>query len=207
MENAKLLIVDDNAEILALLTEHFAKKWQVITAENGKIGLEKIYSENPNVVLTDIRMPVMDGFEMVSLLRSTGDNRVVIFFTSKRDAKSVAQAIKLRCFDFVQKPINLHDMDLTVTEGLMFALDDSSTSIKVPSPRPKGGDGPSTQKSRRELVHDVLNAATVALFAARKLQSILKNPNLSEEDRICLNKKTETTISAVVRMIDSIELL
>lgn len=81
----KILVVEDELAYLKLLNSQLTEKgYQVIEAINGKIGLEKAKSENPNLILLDIRMPVMDGMAMLELLRKeeTGKKTKVIILTN-----------------------------------------------------------------------------------------------------------------------------
>ncbi len=66
----KILVVEDELAYLKLLNSQLTERgYQVIEAINGKIGLEQAKSENPDLILLDIRMPVMDGMAMLDLLR------------------------------------------------------------------------------------------------------------------------------------------
>jgi two-component system alkaline phosphatase synthesis response regulator PhoP len=78
----KILVVEDELAYLKLLNSQLTQKgYKVIEAINGKNGLAKAKSENPDLILLDIRMPVMDGMAMLSLLRKEeqGDEHEVIF--------------------------------------------------------------------------------------------------------------------------------
>lgn len=210
MEGAKVLIVDDDVEILQLLEEHLSTRWKIITAVNGQAGLEKIESENPDVVLTDIKMPTMDGFEMVSRIREMGDDRVVVFFTTKRDANSIARSIKLRAFDFVQKPIDLQRMEIAIEIAIEEGLRFSAT-------KGNGFDGPTIKPSEnkvsvdtatlehRKRVHDILNVATIALLASTHMQKLMASTEWSDGVKANLREKNESTISAIRRLVRLIE--
>lgn len=80
----KILLVDDDIKN-SMLLKHFieAEGYEVIYASNGKVGLE-IYREcRPDLILLDINMPELDGFEMARIIRQT-DKRVIIFFITVR---------------------------------------------------------------------------------------------------------------------------
>ena len=65
-----LLLVEDNVELLSLLKEHFQLKYHVITAENGEEGLRKCTEFYPDLIISDVMMPLMDGIEMCKAIRN-----------------------------------------------------------------------------------------------------------------------------------------
>ena len=65
----KILVVDDNTEMLALLQESFSKDFNVIVAQNAEQALEKVKNETPSLIITDVMMPGMDGFELTRQLK------------------------------------------------------------------------------------------------------------------------------------------
>jgi len=81
---AKILIVDDSIELHQLIQERLeADRHKVITANDGEEGLEKAKSENPDLIILDIMMPKMDGFEMCSTLKNDSRyNKIPIIFLS-----------------------------------------------------------------------------------------------------------------------------
>lgn len=81
---SKILIVDDEIELNHLIATRLeADRHQVITAFNGKEGLEKVESENPDLIVLDVSMPEMDGFEVCRTLKSDDRyNKIPIIFLS-----------------------------------------------------------------------------------------------------------------------------
>ncbi len=102
----KIMIVDDHAGILRLLSLELKHNgYKVITALNGKEALEKIETKHPDVILLDIIMPVMNGFEMLSRLREYSDVPVIIHSFDECNRET---ALKMGANDFIVKP---YDMD------------------------------------------------------------------------------------------------
>lgn len=108
-----ILIIDDceairenTAELLAL------EGFQVITASNGKIGFEKIIQYNPDLVVCDILMPEMDGFEVLRKLGAHPKHKTtpVIFFSAKNEKKYLAKAMESGAYDYIVKPSDLNDL-------------------------------------------------------------------------------------------------
>ncbi|UUZ89797.1 response regulator [Paenibacillus sp. P25] len=105
----KLVIIDDDHIILKGLTRH--PIWEengfkvVGSAHNGEDGLEIIERERPHVVISDIRMPFMDGLELTEAMKSRFPNIRIILMTSYDDFIYAQKALKLKVFDFVLKPV------------------------------------------------------------------------------------------------------
>ena len=111
----KILIVEDELAYLKLLkTQLTAKGYTVIEAENGKKGLEKVKSEKPDLILLDIRMPVMDGMTMLDLLRKediTKKTKVILLTNLEPDDKIISQVITDQpSYYFVKSDIKLDDL-------------------------------------------------------------------------------------------------
>ncbi|MBN1803901.1 MAG: response regulator [Sedimentisphaerales bacterium] len=106
---AKILIVDDEPDCISIIQCRL--EWchyKVITAANGKEGLEKASQEKPDLILLDTNMPVMNGHEMLERLRKDRvlKNTPVIMVTALCDAKDVDKASSYGISDYVTKPID-----------------------------------------------------------------------------------------------------
>lgn len=102
----KILIVEDESALSKVLEDKFEREgYDVITANNGEIGLDKALSDLPDLVLLDIAMPVMDGLEMLRILREDkrGRDLLVIILTNYGDMEKFAQAKDLNVVDYLVK--------------------------------------------------------------------------------------------------------
>jgi len=103
----KILVVDDEIEICNIFYDFFTPKgYEVIKATSGKAALEKVKSENPNLVFLDIRMPEMDGLEVLKQIRQIDNAIAVIMVTVMNDEETAKKAIKLGANDYVPKPLS-----------------------------------------------------------------------------------------------------
>jgi DNA-binding response OmpR family regulator len=105
----KILIIDDEQDILRIVTYSLGKwGYEVITATNGQEGLDKIASENPDLILLDAGMPVMTGFEMLEKLRSNPDwkNIPVIMLTAHSDYRDIDKARMYGIVEYITKPFD-----------------------------------------------------------------------------------------------------
>lgn len=131
----KILLVDDDIKN-SMLLKHFieAEGYEVIYANNGKVGLE-IYREcRPDLILLDINMPELDGFEMARIIRQT-DKRVIIFFlTDRTDKVDRLHGFSLKGNDYIPKPfypeeliakINERFESMTVNQYVKYQLGDT----------------------------------------------------------------------------------
>ncbi|MGD8402821.1 MAG: response regulator [Anaerolineales bacterium] len=117
-----LLIIEDDPDILKLLDKTLTiKGYRVVTASNGYDGLEIIRKERPELVITDIMMPKMDGFNLVHRLRIDPETRTipVIFITVTYIAREDREfALDIGATRFIQKPIDFEKFLETVTDLL-----------------------------------------------------------------------------------------
>ena len=89
MKTLKILLVDDDLKNSMLLKRFIETEgYEVIYANNGKVGLEMYREVHPDLILLDINMPELDGFEMAKIIRQN-DKRVIIFFLTDRTDKGV----------------------------------------------------------------------------------------------------------------------
>ena len=103
----KILIVDDEPSLLGLFVDTLSPYgFECLTAKNGLEGLTLSLTENPDIILLDIRMPEMDGLTMLRELRKKeggGKKMPVIILSSTNDEKSVSEALQLGVSDFLEK--------------------------------------------------------------------------------------------------------
>ena len=100
-----VLVVDDEPSIrasLKMILQHAGYRFS--EAPSGQEGLEKIASEDPDVVILDVKMPVMDGLDVLEALRRQGQDVPVIVISGHGDIETAVRAVKLGAFNFVEKP-------------------------------------------------------------------------------------------------------
>jgi DNA-binding response OmpR family regulator len=117
-----LLIVEDDPDILKLLDATLTfRGYRVITARNGKEGLEIIQVKRPAIVIADIMMPKLDGFGLVHRIRINPETRdiPVVFITATYVAREDREfALNIGATRFIQKPVDLEKFLITVAELL-----------------------------------------------------------------------------------------
>lgn len=118
---ARVLVVDDEADIVSTVKYRLEfNEFEVVTATNGKDGLEKAASEKPDIILLDISMPVMNGHEMLERLKNSPDIKdiPVIVVSAFSDAKDIAKAAELGIADYVTKPFDYTDLMGKISNAL-----------------------------------------------------------------------------------------
>jgi signal transduction histidine kinase/FixJ family two-component response regulator len=102
-----ILLVDDEPDIREILGLYLAEMgYRVTTAENGAQALELFRQTKPPIVLTDIKMPVMDGIELLQKIKHEVPDTEVIMITGHGDMELAIKSLKLEATDFITKPIN-----------------------------------------------------------------------------------------------------
>ena len=105
----KVLIIDDERAIRRALKEILEyENCQVLEAENGKEGLDTIHSNSVDVIFCDIKMPIMDGMELLHQLKEEGSDVPIIMISGHGTLETAVQAIKIGAFDFIEKPLDLN---------------------------------------------------------------------------------------------------
>lgn len=113
-----ILVIDDDPLIRKTLLSHLSKEGQEVSmAENGEEGLEK-YKENlPDLVILDIRLPDMDGLEVLCKIKEKDKNANIIIMTAYDDMKTTVEAIKQGAFEYLVKPLDYVELDLTIKKA------------------------------------------------------------------------------------------
>lgn len=110
----KLLIVEDDQSLCYIektSLEEIIGGYEVLTAQNGEEGLQKWQQEHPDVIVADIDMPVMDGFEMVEHIRETDKDTIVIFASALTSPGDVKAGFRLGINNYVKKPFEPEELD------------------------------------------------------------------------------------------------
>lgn len=125
----KILVCDDERHIVRLIQVNLERNgYTVVTAFDGKEGLEKIRAEKPNLVVLDVMMPYMDGFEVLKHLRREPDTEAlpVIMLTAKAQDKDVFEGYHYGADMYLTKPFNPLEL-VTFVKRIISGGDDGGT--------------------------------------------------------------------------------
>lgn len=125
-----LLIVDDQHGVRRLLFEAFNDEgYRVRMAGGGIEALKMVSQEMPDLVLLDIKMPVMSGLETLAELRKISKDMPVLMMTAYGDLEVVEQAKKLGVMHYIIKPFDLNELKMTV-KGLLIEMENTKSKLK-----------------------------------------------------------------------------
>jgi two-component system alkaline phosphatase synthesis response regulator PhoP len=109
---AKILVVDDEPDILNVITmalEHVGHS--VVAAEDGQAGVEMAKKEIPDLIVTDVRMPEMDGYELCQAIRATPElKHIPVLLLSVRGADAIRLGFEAGASDYMIKPFSIQEL-------------------------------------------------------------------------------------------------
>jgi two-component system nitrogen regulation response regulator NtrX len=115
----KILVIDDQKSIRNTLKDILEyEKHEVVLAENGPDALEKFAADKYDVVLLDIKMPEMDGMEVLDKMMEHSPDIPVIMISGHGNIDTAVEAIKKGAYDFIEKPLDLNRLLVTIRNGL-----------------------------------------------------------------------------------------
>src|ERR1700710_835797 len=123
---AKILVVDDEADLELLVKQKFRRKireniYEFVFAQNGEEALQKV-KEHPDldIILSDINMPVMDGLTLLRRLPEAIVMLKAVLVPAHGDMKNIRTAMNRRAFDFICKPVDVEDLDVTMEKAIIY---------------------------------------------------------------------------------------
>ncbi len=121
---AKIMVVDDEVDLEMLIKQKFRQKirekeYEFVFAGNGRLALEKLAEEQDiDIILSDINMPEMDGLTLLSKINEQNALLRTVIISAYGDMQNIRAAMNLGAFDFVTKPIDFTDLEVTVARTL-----------------------------------------------------------------------------------------
>ncbi len=120
----KILIIDDHADNVFLIQDRLEREgYEVVTAYDGFAGIQKAYDENPDLILLDVMMPDISGFEVCKKL--TGDEKTklipIILLTALTDSDNIKEGLSVGAFDYIKKPFNRVELIARIKSALRYS--------------------------------------------------------------------------------------
>ena len=117
---SKILVVDDEVKACELLKRFLEiKGYDVMTSNSGEDAIEKVKSEKPDAMLLDIRMPGMEGTEVLKRIREFDKNVGIIMVTAVKEENVGKDALKLGADEYITKPIDFNYLETTLLVDLV----------------------------------------------------------------------------------------
>ena len=119
-EKAKILIIDDVMVNIQILTDILEDHYKVISTTSGKEGIELAISDSPDLILLDIMMPGLNGYEVCKRLKkdSRTTNIPIIFITAMNEIEDERKGLELGAIDYITKPINPATVEIRIKNHL-----------------------------------------------------------------------------------------
>jgi len=142
MPPTRILVVDDDAWILRMVTTVLEKRgYEILVAKDGEEGLERAQRDRPDLIITDVMMPKLDGWALVKKLRSSPELAFVpvIFLTALGSEEDRIRGFRLGADDYLGKPFRFEELDLRVAKALrQRGISEAQTrdQVKQSTPRP-----------------------------------------------------------------------
>jgi two-component system response regulator PilR (NtrC family) len=119
MSKARVLIVDDEKSMRDLLSITLEKEgYDVETAAGGELAIEMLHRETVDAVITDLRMPKVDGLQVLRAAKEISPDIAVIVITAVASTETAVEAMKLGAYDYITKPFKLDEVNLIVRNAL-----------------------------------------------------------------------------------------
>ncbi len=121
-----ILVVDDETKIRELLDQHLSNEgYQVLQAANGQEAVEIVRNQQVDLVILDLMMPIMDGYEALRELRAINHRLPVIMLTAKTEEIDMLLGLELGADDYLTKPFSLRELTARIKSVLRRVSDDS----------------------------------------------------------------------------------
>jgi putative two-component system response regulator len=120
MSYKTILLVDDDKSNIHILVDAFGGEYKIVVAMDGESALQILGSETPDLILLDIMMPGLNGFEVLEFLKSSPAtvNIPVIFLSSKSGPEDLARGLELGATYFLTKPFEIRDVKACISSFL-----------------------------------------------------------------------------------------
>ncbi len=192
----RILIIDDEKSIRYTLKEILEyEKYEVAEAQDGEEGLRKLTETHYDVALCDIKMPKMDGVEVLTKAKEQGIDTQFIMISAHGTIETAVEATKKGAYDFISKPPDLNRLLVTVRN----ALDKSSLVIETKVLRKKVSKG-STIIGTSEAIHRVKE--TIEKVAPTEARVLITGPNGAGKELVArqLHEKSNRSEASLVEV-------
>ncbi len=115
MDKIHVLLVEDEQTLSMIIKDTLEEQgFCISTAFNGEEGLRMFYTEHPEVIVADVMMPRMDGFEMVRRIRQTDQQTPVLFLTARSGINDIVKGFELGANDYLKKPFSMQELIIRI---------------------------------------------------------------------------------------------
>jgi DNA-binding NtrC family response regulator len=117
-EKVKILVIDDDPKVSWLLNEGLGRTYEIVSAKDGLEGLQMVSKTKPSLILLDIKMPGMEGLEVLDKIKSMDQLTEVIMLSGHGETKNVVESIKKGASEFINKPFDVKEVEIHIQSVL-----------------------------------------------------------------------------------------
>jgi len=117
-EKVKILVIDDDPKVSWILSEGLGDSYHILSAKDGLEGLQMVTKTRPNLVLLDIKMPGMEGLEVLDKIKSMDQITEVIMLSGHGETRNVVESIKRGASEFINKPFDVKEVEIHIQSVL-----------------------------------------------------------------------------------------
>lgn len=153
-EKATILLVEDNRDLRLFISSLLEEQYQMISAENGQMGWEKLGKQQPHLIISDIMMPIMDGYQLVEKVKSDEQLRQIpiIILTARAGLDDKIKALRIGVDDYLTKPFVAEELFARIENLLKNAQNRQLALTEIPSmPEEEAAKEPAQAQSMSEL--------------------------------------------------------
>ena len=198
---ARILVVDDNADMRDYVTRLLRRHWTVVSAANGAEALEVARRDPPDLVLADVMMPVMDGFQLVHELRANPDTKAVpiIALSARAGEEATAEGLLMGADDYLVKPFSASALLVRVESQLASARVRGEARAALEQAK---GEAEAASRAKDEFLamlgHELRNPLAPILTAL----DLMRAPDAESEElaRVVIQRQ----VGHLVRLVDDL---
>lgn len=202
MEKPRILVIEDNADTRRFLEAMLGREFEIISAENGVIGIEYARNRAPDLILLDIMLPILSGYDACSLLKKDDRTRniPIIFLSAKNSIPDITQGLGTGADDYIPKPFDYKELLARIKARLRKSTETVVQPIQIgelridPGNREVSFSGKRAQLTLTEF--DILK-----LLAAKAGTVISREEILKEVWRDDSQKTNDRTIDVHIRAL------
>ena len=160
----KILLVEDEATLAVIVRDTLKLQgFEVITADNGEQGLQMFFRERPDVVVADVMMPNMDGFEMVRRVRNKDVSTPVLFLTALSETEDVVRGFEAGANDYLRKPFGMLELIVRIKALVSRVFISTEAPQEEPTKYVIGDYQLDTMKEQLIYANDIITASIIPL--------------------------------------------
>ena len=209
MDKKRILIIEDNPDTRRFLEIMLGKEFEVFSAENGAIGIDFARNKNPDLILLDIMLPILSGYDTCSLLKKDEKTKhiPVIFLSAKNTVTDITQGLTTGADDYIPKPFDYKELLARIHARLRKSAETTAQPLQVgelkidPAKREITFEGKKAQLTLTEF--DILRYLAQHAGEVVSREDILKNV-WGEESHKAKDRTIDVHVRALRRKVPGI---